>query len=185
MAVAIGTLLGVTLTIVVKGYSWDYVTARASLFGWNIFTGFVTTVSFVSLFFYVKYREIAGAPPRCTRRRRTRHLMSKQAIEAELKLMQAQVEPHFLFSLRSASVQYLTETDPQRGESAARSSQSTSPARGAAATARQFDDARQRKSVSPRRTLNILRTRHGSPRLGFTIDVRAGLATHPFPPEPR
>ena len=40
-----------------------------------------------------------------------RHLLSKQAIEAELKLMQAQVEPHFLFNTL-ASVQYLTETDP-------------------------------------------------------------------------
>ena len=40
VAVAIGTLLGVSLSILVKGYSWDYVAARAPLFGWNIFTGF-------------------------------------------------------------------------------------------------------------------------------------------------
>jgi len=40
-----------------------------------------------------------------------RHLLSKQAVEAELKLLQAQVEPHFLFNTL-ASVQYLTETDP-------------------------------------------------------------------------
>ncbi len=42
-----------------------------------------------------------------------RHLLSKQAIEAELKLMQAQVEPHFLFNTL-ASVQFLTETDPKQ-----------------------------------------------------------------------
>jgi len=110
VAVAIGTLLGVTLTIVVKGYSWDYVMARASLFGWNIFTGFANGL-FVSLFFYVKHRETQAAAA-LHKAEAARHLMSKQAIEAELKLMQAQVEPHFLFNTL-ASVQYLTETDPQ------------------------------------------------------------------------
>jgi LytS/YehU family sensor histidine kinase len=40
-----------------------------------------------------------------------RHQLSKLALESELKLMQAQVEPHFLFNTL-ASVQYLTETDP-------------------------------------------------------------------------
>jgi hypothetical protein len=59
-AVAVGTLLGVTLTILVKGYSWEYVAARAPLFGWNIFTGFVNGL-FVSLFFYVKHRETQAA----------------------------------------------------------------------------------------------------------------------------
>jgi LytS/YehU family sensor histidine kinase len=32
-------------------------------------------------------------------------------MESELKLMQAQIEPHFLFNTL-ASVQFLTETDP-------------------------------------------------------------------------
>ena len=34
-------------------------------------------------------------------------MLERQSIEAELKLMQAQVEPHFLFNTL-ASVQYLT-----------------------------------------------------------------------------
>ena len=61
-------------------------------------------------FFYVKHRE-ARAAAALHKAEAERHLLSKQAIEAELKLMQAQVEPHFLFNTL-ASVQYLTETDP-------------------------------------------------------------------------
>ena len=67
---------------------------------------------FVSLFFYVKHRE-ARAAAALHKAEAERHLLSKQAIEAELKLLQAQVEPHFLFNTL-ASVQYLTETDPQQ-----------------------------------------------------------------------
>ena len=37
----------------------------------------------------------------------------KREIEAHLKLLQAQIEPHFLFNTL-ASVQFLTETDPPR-----------------------------------------------------------------------
>ena len=109
-AVAVGTLLGGTLTILVKGYSSDYIASHASLFGWTIFAGF-TNGLFVSLFFYVKHRETRAAAA-LHKAEAERHLLSKQTIEAELKLMQAQVEPHFLFNTL-ASVQYLTETDPR------------------------------------------------------------------------
>ncbi len=92
LAVAIGTLLGVGLTILIKGYSLDYVGERWRLFGWNVVTGFLNGL-FVSLFFYVKHREKKAAAA-LHKAEAERHLLSKQAIEAELKLMQAQVEPH-------------------------------------------------------------------------------------------
>ena len=62
-----------------------------------------------------------------------RNLLSKQAVEAQLKLMQAQVEPHFLFNTL-ASVQFLTETDPPQGRADARAP-ACLPARRAAAVA--------------------------------------------------
>ena len=74
-----------------------------------MFAAFVNGL-LVSLIFYVKFRE-ARAAAALHKAEAERHLLSKQAIEAELKLMQAQVEPHFLFNTL-ASVQYLTETDP-------------------------------------------------------------------------
>src|SRR5262249_45852897 len=110
LAVAIGTLIGLALTIVVKGYSLDQIMGRIGTYGWNFFMGF-TTGLFVSLFFLVKLRESRAADA-LHKAEVERHLLSKQAIEAELKLMQAQVEPHFLFNTL-ASVQYLTEIDPK------------------------------------------------------------------------
>src|SRR5205814_8787937 len=41
------------------------------------------------------------------------HRMSQQVTEAKLQALQAQVEPHFLYNTL-ASVQALTEVDPQR-----------------------------------------------------------------------
>ena len=78
---------------------------------WTAFSGF-TNGLFVSLFFWSSSaRRVPQA--RSLKAEAERHLLSKQAIEAELKLMQAQVEPHFLFNTL-ASVQYLTETDPRK-----------------------------------------------------------------------
>jgi sensor histidine kinase YesM len=176
IAVAIGTLVGVTLTIVVKGYSWDYVAARASLFGWNIFTGFVNGL-FVSLFFYVKHRE-AQAAAALHKAEAARHLMSKQTIEAELKLMQAQVEPHFLFNTL-ASVQYLTETNPQEANRLL--GHLIDYLRAALPQLRASSTTLGKEVGLAEAYLNILRTRMGS-RLGFMIDVSPGLAAHPFPP---
>src|SRR4029434_1893057 len=64
---------------------------------------------FVSLFFLLKFRE-TRAESALHRAEAERHQLSKLALESELKLMQAQVEPHFLFNTL-ASVQYLTETE--------------------------------------------------------------------------
>ena len=91
LAVAVGTPLGITLTILVKGNSPDYVLDRARLFVWNIFAGFANGL-FVSLFFHVEYRETQAAAA-LHKAEAERHLMTKQAIEAELKLMQARDVP--------------------------------------------------------------------------------------------
>ncbi len=97
------------LVILVKGYSVADLHDRAKIFGLTLLTGFFNGV-FVGLFFLIKFRE-ARAAAALLKAEADRHLLSKQAIEAELKLMQAQIEPHFLFNTL-ASVQYLVETDP-------------------------------------------------------------------------
>ena len=64
----------------------------------------------MSLFFLLKIRETRAAAA-LHKADAERLLLAKQAMESELKLMQAQIEPHFLFNTL-ASVQFLTETDP-------------------------------------------------------------------------
>jgi sensor histidine kinase YesM len=108
-AIAIASLVGVVLVIVVKGYSLEHVSERWKVFAWNVVTAFLNGL-FFSLLFFVKFRE-ARASAALHRAETERALLAKQAVEAELKLMQAQVEPHFLFNTL-ASVQFLTETDP-------------------------------------------------------------------------
>ncbi len=114
LAVAIGTVVGFALLILLKiplfhMYTWSELATRKSQFAWTAFSGFTNGV-FVSLFFLLKFRE-ARAQAKFLQSEADRNLLSKQAIEAQLKLMQAQVEPHFLFNTL-ASVQFLTETDP-------------------------------------------------------------------------
>jgi len=176
VAVAIGTLVGITLTILVKGYSWEYVSGNAKTFAWNLVTGFCNGL-FVSLFFYVKFRESQAAAA-LHRAELERHLLSKQAIEAELKLMQAQVEPHFLFNTL-ASVQYLTETDPREANRLL--GHLIEYLRAALPHLRASSASLGKEVGLAEAYLNILRMRMGS-RLGFTIDVPPALAAHPFPP---
>ena len=117
-AVAAGTLIGVVLIIAIKGYiihEPDYrlgtVRARAGQFTWTAIMGFWNGL-LISLLFMLKFRE-AHAQAEILKAQADRNLLAKHAVEAELKLMQAQIEPHFLFNTL-ASIQFLTETDPPK-----------------------------------------------------------------------
>jgi sensor histidine kinase YesM len=176
IAVAIGTIIGLVLTIVAKGYTLAHVAEHAGTFGWNVFAGFANGL-FVSLFFYVKHRETKAAAD-LHRAEAERHLLSRQAVEAELKLMQAQVEPHFLFNTL-ASVQYLTETEPR--EAHRMLGHLIEYLRAALPQLRASSTTLGKEVALAEAYLNILRMRMGD-RLGFAIDVPPELAAHPFPP---
>ena len=175
-AVAAGALLGVTLTILVKGYSWENVAARAGVFGWNVLTAFGNGL-LISLFFYIKHREMHAAAA-LHRAEAERHLLAKQAVEAELKLMQAQVEPHFLFNTL-ASVQYLTETDPREANRLL--GHLIDYLRAALPQLRAASTTLGKEVGLAEAYLSILRMRMGT-RLAFAVDLPADLAGHPFPP---
>ncbi len=176
VAVAIGSLAGVLLVILVKGYTWAYVVERHSNFLFNVVVAFFNGL-FVSLFFYVKL-SAARAQATLARAEAERHLLSKQAIEAELKLMQAQVEPHFLFNTL-ASVQYLTETDPPAAHRLL--GHLIAYLRAALPQLRASSTTLGKEVELCEAYLNILRTRIG-PRLAFAIDVPAELRAQPFAP---
>jgi len=176
LAVAAGALIGVVLVILVKGYDMTYVMDKRSVFGWNIVAAFLNGL-FVSLFFYVKFRE-ARAEAALLKANAERHLLSRQAVEAELKLMQAQVEPHFLFNTL-ASVQYLTETDPPEANRLL--GHLIAYLRAALPQLRASSTTLGREVELAEAYLNILRMRMGT-RLAFTINVPSQLRAHAFPP---
>ncbi|MBS0321155.1 MAG: histidine kinase [Proteobacteria bacterium] len=176
VAVAIGAVIGVLLVIVVKGYEPDYVLAHAANFGWNLFSAWFNGLT-ISLMFYVNIRE-RRAEAALLEANAARHLLSRQAAEAELKLMQAQVEPHFLFNTL-ASVQYLTETDPPRANELL--GHLIAYLRAALPQLRAASTTLGKELQLAAAYLNILAMRMG-PRLAFTLDVDDALRAHPFPP---
>jgi sensor histidine kinase YesM len=176
IATLAGSLIGLVLVIVVKGYSLQYVRTMPSGFLFNVLASFVTGLS-IGLMFFVKRRE-ARAAAALHRAEAERHLLSKQAIEAELKLMQAQVEPHFLFNTL-ASVQYLTETDPAQANVLL--GHLIGYLRAALPQLRARSSTLGREVALAEAYLNILKMRIG-PRLVFAIDLPDALRDHPFPP---
>ncbi len=183
-AVAIGTLAGYGLVVLVK---WLRPRAcglcarrapsrtRTSSSGRSC-RGFSNGL-FVSLFFLLKFRE-TRAEAALHRAEAERHRLSGLALESELKLMQAQVEPHFLFNTL-ASVQYLTETDPP--QASALLGHLLAYLRAALPQLRSSSTTLGQEVALTEAYLRILKMRMGA-RLAFAIDVPNELRTEPFPP---
>ena len=184
-AAASGTAVGMLFLLAIKGYViGDPEYHLGDLHGHGAPGHFVSTAVSglvmglcVSLFFLLKIRD-ARARAELLRAEADRNLLSKQAIEAELKLMQAQVEPHFLFNTL-ASVQFLTETDPPKaglmlGHLLAYLRAALPQLRSNSTTLGQESDLAQAY-------LSIMRMRMG-PRLSFVIDIPTELRSHRFPP---
>jgi len=181
-AVAIGTLVGYFLVFTVKGAiigepGYRFVDMFSdSHKAWTLLSGFGNGL-FVSLFFLIQFRE-ARTRAELLRAEADRNLLSKQAIEAELKLMQAQVEPHFLFNTL-ASVQFLAETDPPKaslmlGHLIAYLRAALPQLRSNSTTLGQESDLAQAY-------LSIMQMRMGA-RLRFVISIPDDLRAHRFPP---
>src|SRR6266496_2806063 len=145
-------------------------------FAYNVVAAFFNGL-LISLIFLVKFRE-TRAVAALHKAEADRLLLSKQAIEAELKLMQAQVEPHFLFNTL-ASVQYLTETNPPRAGMML--GHLLGYLRAALPQLRSNSTTLGQESDLAQAYLSIMRMRMGS-RLSFVIDIPTELRSHRFPP---
>jgi LytS/YehU family sensor histidine kinase len=131
----------------------------------------------VSLIVHMRLRETRATAAR-HKAEAERVLLSKHAMESELKLMQAQIEPHFLFNTL-ASVQFLTETDPPQASRLL--GHLLSYLRAALPQMRSASTTLGQEIEFAEAYLNILRMRMG-PRLDFSIDVPDALGTLAFPP---
>jgi len=104
--------------------------------------------------------------------------LKRQLAEAQLKMMQAQVEPHFLFNTL-ASVDYLIETDPARASRMQKNL--IQYLRVALPQMREGSSTLGREILQCRSYLEILKVRMDE-RLHFSIDVPKGLLSAAFPP---
>ena len=105
------------------------------------------------------------------RREAEYHRMAQQVTEAKLQALQAQVEPHFLYSTL-ASVQALTEVDPARANTL--TGHLIMYLRNALPKMRESVSTVAQEVELVRSYLNILKMRMGD-RLAFEIDVPSSL----------
>ncbi len=103
--------------------------------------------------------------------------LAKQTLEARLQLMEAQIEPHFLFN-SLANVQRLYETEPESGERLVESLKTY--LRAALPQMRETRSTLGREAALSRAYLEVLQARMGE-RLQFEVDVPAELRDHTFP----
>jgi Histidine kinase/Histidine kinase-, DNA gyrase B-, and HSP90-like ATPase len=104
--------------------------------------------------------------------------LKRQLAEAQLKMMQAQVEPHFLFNTL-ASVDFLIETDPPRASKMQKNL--IAYLRSALPQMREGSTTLGKEIGLCRSYLEILKVRMDD-RLQFAINVPQGLASAQFPP---
>lgn len=143
----------------------------------HVFVFFLVYVSAVTTIFYLKYQ--LGLSREATEQERIERLsVEKEALESKLRLLQAQIEPHFLFNTLSNTIS-LIDTDPAKSKSMLgdlvcylRTSLSrTLPA--ATTLGQEIDIIKA--------YLNIQKIRM-SERLSFSIDIPYALSNHPLPP---
>lgn len=104
--------------------------------------------------------------------------LKRQLAEAQLKMMQAQVEPHFLFNTL-ASVDHLIETDPARASKMQKNL--IQYLRSALPQMREGSTTLGKELALCRAYLEILKVRMDD-RLQFAITVPQGLGSAQFPP---
>jgi sensor histidine kinase YesM len=177
LAIVLGSILGTLIAGAVKGRSLEAMfTERLSgvAISMGLGIGFGCVV-FAAILLRERH---ARDQARILRSDAERHRLEKNMLESRLALMQAQVEPHFLFNTL-ANVQHLVETDPP---AASRMLDSLIHyLRAALPQMRESVTDLGREVAMARAFLEIHRVRMGS-RLDFAIEVPEGLECRDFPP---
>ena len=167
---ALGYALAVTL-LYSPGFSifsWQFVgdTLRLAVLGGAV------------AFIYMLRRRSDAAAKATHETKVARQTLDRQTLEARLQLMEAQIEPHFLFN-SLANVQRLYEIEPESGERLLENLKTY--LRAAMPQMREKRRSLASEVELARAYLEVLQARMGE-RLQFDVDVAAGLRDHPFPP---
>ena len=177
LAVVVGSVLGTIFAGFVKGRDVSQMFTER-LAGVAISMGLGIGFGCIIVAAMILREKHARDQARIAKAEAERHQLEKNVLEAQLQLMQAQVEPHFLFNTL-ANVQHLVETDAASAtrvlESLIQYLRAALPQmrEGATNLGREVDMARA--------FLEIHRVRMGS-RLAFDIEVPDDLKCRAFPP---
>jgi hypothetical protein len=177
LAVIAGSFLGTILAVIVKGRDLSTLFSER-LVGVAISMGLGLGFGCVVVAGAILRAKHARDQARIAKAEAEKSQLEKNVLQARLQLMQAQVEPHFLFNTL-ANVQHLVETDPPAAsrmlDSLIQYLRAALPQmrEGATTLGRELDMARA--------FLDIHRVRMGS-RLDYRIEVPEALKAREFPP---
>ena len=175
LALLIGTLIGSFLGILVSGLSSSDIYGRHDLIQLLILG-----VMFGSIVTYIfsSRSQIAQSQARIQEEKIKRLTSEKKATEANLKLLQAQIEPHFLFNTLS-NVLSLLETNPKKGKSML--VDFIQYLRASLSNSREEQTTLGQEMEMIRSYLGIFKVRMGD-RLNYNIDLPKSLEAIFFPP---
>ena len=175
IAMIIGSVLGTLLGTVAAGIGTSIFFQQYSLFQ-MIILGIVFG-SIISYFFIS--RETISATKTLVQEERIKRLTSeKKAVESNLKLLQAQIEPHFLFNTLS-NVLSLLETDLEKGKCMLEDL--IHYLRTSLSKTREDTTTIGQEMEMIRAYMNIFKVRMGD-RLRYKVDVPDSISDIPFPP---
>jgi hypothetical protein len=174
LAVLGGAAMGytmATLWLQPAGFYPPPLNMSGDILRWALFGGVITLA-------YTHMKRAASAAARLDETRIDRASLGRQMVEAQLQVLQAQIEPHFLFNTL-AHVRRLYEVAPGTGGEMLASLRHY--LRAALPQMRESGSTLARETQLVRAYLCVLRIRMGT-RLGFSIEVPDALRDHAFPP---
>jgi len=175
VALIIGTICGSYLGAFVSGLSPAVLFERATLIqllAIGVIFGSIIT------YFFSSREQIAASEAQIQEEKIKRLTSEKKVAEANLKLLQAQIEPHFLFNTLS-NVLNLLDHDVEKGKSML--VDFTRYLRTSLSKIRGQTTSLGHEMEMIQAYLNIFKVRMGD-RLKFDIDLPAHLEDTPFPP---
>lgn len=176
-AIVAGALLGYTVALTLLGQPIiEALASQLRLFSVILLVSLAASA--VIFYFFWMREKLVRFESEMQREKIQRLHGEKQLIDARLKMLQAQVEPHFLFNTL-ANVVSLIDSDATRAKRMLESF--ICYLRSSLAITREARTTLQSEIVIVRAYSDILRIRLGA-RLGFDLEIPAELLTASFPP---
>ena len=175
VALIIGSICGSYLGAIVSGLSPSLLFEQTPLF--QLLTIGVIFGSIITYFFSSR-EQIAQSQTRIQEEQIKRLTSEKKLVEANLKLLQAQIEPHFLFNTLS-NVLSLLDTDPEKGKSML--VDFIQYLRASLSKIREQKATLGQEMEMIQAYLNIFKVRMGD-RLHYKIELPEKLKANSFPP---
>jgi len=175
VALIIGTICGSYLSTFVSGLSPAVLFERVTLFqllAIGVIFGSIIT------YFFSSREQITESQAQIQEEKIKRLTSEKKAAEANLKLLQAQIEPHFLFNTLS-NVLSLLETNPKKGKSML--VDFVQYLRASLLKIREDKASLGQEMEMIRAYLSIFKVRMGD-RLNYKIELPQNLEATSFPP---